>query len=65
MGDCVGTWRDKEGNGVKIFLRDLMFLSLSLFAANWCLLGFEVAVCVLFETVMLLIIFEKFLKDRF
>lgn len=50
---------------MKIFLRDLMFLSLSLFAVNWCLLGFEVAVCVLFETVMLLITFEKFLKDRF
>lgn len=47
MGDCVGTRRDKEGNGMKIFLRDLMFLSLSLSAVNWCLLGFEVAVCVL------------------
>lgn len=55
----------KERDGVKIVLRDLMFLSLLFFVINWCLFDFEVAVCVLFEKVMLLILFEKFLKDRF
>lgn len=49
---------------MKIFLRDLMFLSLSLFAINWCLLGFEEAIWIFFEMMTLLIILEEFFEER-